>query len=191
MNDRDLTYPPRPAVFIHPQADVDPTAEVGDGTKIWACTGILYNTKIGKQVSVGRCSEIGHDSVIGDGTRIGYNVFLPNHSTVGEYVFIGPNVTFCDDRYPKVPRSWDKPYTALPPTIGDGAVIGAGCVILPGIKIGIGARIAAGSIVTKDVPNYCAVRGGPARFFDPPEAWNPLVQLVKETEDKIRSKATL
>lgn len=165
-------YPPRPTVFIHPSADIDPTVCIGDGSKIWACTGILHDAVLGRNVSIGRCSEVGHHTTIGDGTRIGYNVFLPNNSTVGKDVFIGPNVTFCDDKYPKIPRAWDKPYHAEPPTIGDGASIGAGVVVLPGITIGTGARIAAGSTVTKDVAPFTAVRGGPARYFEPPAAWD-------------------
>lgn len=164
-------YPPRPLTAVHPMAEVDPSVTLGEGVRIWACVGVLRDTIIGHHVSIGRCSEIGHSCVIGDGTRIGYNVFLPNGSKVGRNVFIGPNVTFCDDKWPKVPNLGDPPYTALPPTIGDGASIGAGCVILPGVTIGVGARVAAGAIVTKDVPNYCAVRGGPARYFEPPAAW--------------------
>lgn len=170
-------YPPRPFTFIHPSADIDPSVQIGSGSKIWRMVGILRDTIIGENVSIGGCSEVGHGSVIGDGTRIGYNVFLPNRSNVGRKVFIGPNVTFCDDRHPKVLEEWDEPYEALPPTIGDGAAIGAGVVVLPGITIGRGARVAAGAIVTKNVPDYTAVRGGPARFFVPPDKWNPLRQL--------------
>lgn len=164
-------YPPRPKTVIHKTADIDPTAEIGAECKIWRSVAILWNAQIGDRVSIGGCSEIGHHTTIGDGCRIGYNVFIPNNATIGRNVFIGPNVTFCDDKFPKVPQPWDEPYTALPPTVGDGASIGAGVVVLPGITIGRGARVAAGAIVTKDVPPYCAVRGGPARFFDAPEAW--------------------
>lgn len=165
-------YPPRPFHFIHPTAEVDPTVEVGEGVKVWANAGVLYHTKLGRHVSIGRGTEIGHDSVIGDGTRIGYGCFLPNGSTVGRDVFIGPSCVFCDDMHPRILRPWDKPYRAQPPVIEDGAAIGAGVTVLPGIHIGKGARIAAGSIVTKDVPDYTAVRGGPARYFEPPKEWD-------------------
>jgi acetyltransferase-like isoleucine patch superfamily enzyme len=165
-------YPPRPFHFIHQTAEVDPTVTVGEGVKVWANAGVLYNTVLGNDVSIGRCSEIGHDSVIGAGSRIGYNVFLPNGSQVGRKVFIGPNVTFCDDMHPRIRNPWEPPYHAQPPVIGDGAAIGAGVVVLPGIRIGKGAKIAAGSIVTKDVADYCAVRGGPARYFESPKEWN-------------------
>jgi len=171
MHPRDAIGP-----IIHPKADVDPSAKLGDLTRVWANAGVLADCVIGNAVSIGRGAEIGRGSTIGDGSRIGWNCFLPPNSRIGKYVFMGPGVVCTDDRHPIVPRPWDKPYTPMPPTIGDGAAIGAGVVILPGIKIGIGARVAAASIVTRDVPNYCAVRGGPARFFDPPEGWNPLAQ---------------
>lgn len=163
-----------PGPRIHPKADVDPTATIGAGSVVWANAGILAAVVIGTDVSIGRGAEIGRGTTIGDGSRIGWNCFLPPNSKVGKHVFMGPGVICTDDRHPKVNRVWDAPYEALPPTIGDDAAIGAGVVLLPGVKIGVGARVAAASIVTKDVPNYCAVRGSPARFFDPPEKWNPL-----------------
>ena len=166
------TYPPRPASFIHPTADIDPTVDIGDGCKIWANVGILREAVLGRYVSVGRLTEIGHNTTIGDGSRIGYNVFIPNNARIGKNVFIGPNVTFCDDKHPRVRNPWEKPYPAQPPVIEDGAAIGAGVVVLPGIHIGKGAKIAAGSIVTKDVADYTAVRGGPARYFESPKEWD-------------------
>jgi UDP-2-acetamido-3-amino-2,3-dideoxy-glucuronate N-acetyltransferase len=163
---------------IHPKADVDPTAVVGRGSVVWANAGILAGVVIGRDVSIGRGCEIGRGSVIGDGSRIGWNTFLPPNSVVGTHVFLGPNVVCTDDRHPKVNRPWDKPYDARPPVIKDGAAVGAGVLLMPGVVIGVGARVAAGSIVTKDVPNYTAVRGGPARFFDPPKEWDALQSVV-------------
>lgn len=164
---------------IHPTADVHPSARVSRGAVIWGNVGILADCVIGEDVSIGRGSEIGRGSVIGKGSRIGSGVFLPPHSKIGEYVFLGPHVVCTDDKFPKVQRVWDKAYTPLPPTIRDGAAIGAGVIILPGITIGIAARVAAGSIVTKDVPDYTAVRGGPARYLALPHdhEWNPLSQF--------------
>jgi maltose O-acetyltransferase len=98
---------------------------------------------------------------------------------VGKNVFMGPGVICTDDKHPKIHRPGEPPYRAQPPIIGDDAAIGAAVIILPGIKIGVGARVAAGSIVTKDVPNYTCVRGGPAKFVDLPmdHEWNPLKLL--------------
>ena len=160
--------------FIHPTADVHPDATVGALTKVWANVGILRDAVIGSGVSIGRGSEIGRGTKIGDRSRIGWNCFLPPNSVVGRAVFIGPGCTFTDDKHPRVPIEDGAPYDAKPPQIGDGAVIGAGCVILPGIVIGRGARIAAGSVVTKDVLDYVAVKGSPARPFQAPESWDAL-----------------
>ena len=85
-------------------------------------------------------------------------MFLPQRSYIGERVFIGPNVTFTDDRHPKVNVS----YHPEPPIVQDDVSIGAGAVILPGIKIGRGAMIGAGAVVTKDVPAEVVVLGNPA-----------------------------
>lgn len=165
-------YIAHPNVYAHPSADIAVNVTIGEGSKIWACAGILYGAVLGRNVSVGRCSEIGHGTTIGDGTRIGYNVFIPNNAVIGKNVFIGPSVTFCDDMHPRVRNAWEPPYHAQPPVIEDGAAIGAGVVVLPGIHIGKGAKIAAGSVVTKDVRDYGAVRGGPARYFEPPVGWD-------------------
>jgi acetyltransferase-like isoleucine patch superfamily enzyme len=167
------TFPPKPFQFIHPTAELDPTVEVGDGVTVWANAGILHHAVLGNNVSVGRCSEIGHHTTIGDGTRIGYNVFIPNNAKIGRDVFIGPSVTFCDDMHPRIRRTWEPPYHAQPPVIEDGAAVGAGVVVLPGIHIGKGAKIAAGSVVTKDVGDYVTVRGGKAAHpVDGPKEWN-------------------
>jgi acetyltransferase-like isoleucine patch superfamily enzyme len=92
--------------------------------------------------------------------RIQHGAFLPNRARIGDRVFIGPNATFTDDRYPEVnnPR-----YKAEPPIVEDDVAIGAGAVILPGVRIGRGALIGAGAVVTKDVPPSAVVVGNPAR----------------------------
>lgn len=164
---------------VHPKADVDPSATIGALTRVWANAGVLQNVVIGAGCSIGRGAEIGRGSRIGDRTRVGWNVFLPPNSDIGQSVFVGPGVIFTDDKHPKVPRPDEKPYVAQPPVVRDHAAIGAGAVIMPGVTIGVGARIAAGAVVTKDVPNYCSVKGAPARFFEPPAAWNPLTQIMQ------------
>jgi acetyltransferase-like isoleucine patch superfamily enzyme len=180
-------FPPRPPCRIHPTAEVDHTVKVGEDTVIWGCTAILHHVTIGANVSIGRCSEVGHNTVIGDNTRIGYNVFIPNNAVIGRDVFIGPNVTFCDDMHPRCRKPWEPPYHAQPPVIEDGAAIGAGVVVLPGIHIGKGAKVAAGSIVTKDVKDYGAVRGGPARYFEAPKAWDT-APLSDTTEEQYKAR---
>lgn len=144
------------STFVHP------TATIGGGSILWHFSLILADVRIGADVSVGSVVEIGARSTIGDRSRISRGVFLPNASIVGERVFIGPNVTFTDDRFPQVLEPGQS-YVAEPPVIEDGAMIGAGAVICPGVRIGRGALIAAGSIISTDVPPFTQMRGEPAR----------------------------
>jgi UDP-2-acetamido-3-amino-2,3-dideoxy-glucuronate N-acetyltransferase len=153
-------------------AFVDPTSRVGRDSRVWHFAIVLQHAIIGERCSIGSRAEIGRGTRVGNDSRIGSGVFLPPNTTVGERVFIGPNVVCCDDKLPRVAKPGDSPYKAEPPIIEDDAVIGAGAVILPGIRIGKGARVAAGAIVTKSVPDFAMVRNPhPARFRTMPEAW--------------------
>lgn len=128
---------------------IDPTAKIGKGTKVWHFAVILQDVVIGKNCNIGSGCEIGRGSVIGDNTRIGAHTFLPPNSIVGNNVFIAPKVGCCDDKYP---ISNNPEYKAQPPVICDNASIGLGAVLLPGVVVGMGAMIGAGSVVTKNVP---------------------------------------
>jgi acetyltransferase-like isoleucine patch superfamily enzyme len=139
---------------------IDKTATIGEGTKIWHFSILLAEVVVGRNCNIGSRVEIGHGSVIGDNTRISSGVFLPSNSQIGKNVFIAPNVTFTDDRYP---RANNPSYYAQPPILEDGCSVGAGSVVLPGVRIGAGALVGAGSIVTRDVPPKGHVRGEPAR----------------------------
>lgn len=114
----------------------------------------------GEDISVGAFSEVGPNVSIGDRTRIGAFAFIPAGVTIGKDCFIGPRVTFTNDKYPPSKgEGWDATF------VGDRAIIGAGAIILPGAHIGDCAFVAAGSVVTKDVCVGMAVKGNPARQF--------------------------
>lgn len=149
----------------HIEAFIDPSCVWGAGTIIWHYAIVLADVTIGRECNIGGHAEIGRGTTIGDRTRISSGVFLPSNSKIGNDVFIGPNVTCTDDRFPRTLKPGEH-YVAEPPTIEDHASIGAGAVLLPGIRIGKGARVAAGAIVTKDVPDGLAVRGLPAKRFE-------------------------
>lgn len=146
--------------MIDPTAQVHETVTVGEDCAIWGCAAVLSGTTLGAHVSIGRMSEIGRDCVIGEGTRIGYGVFMPNRTQVGRGVFIGPRVVLTDDKYPTPIKAFYKP---APPVIEDDASIGAGAVVLPGVRIGQGAMVGAGAVVTRDVAPWAVVYGNPAR----------------------------
>lgn len=159
-----------PSAKVHPLAFVDDTAEIGPDCVVWQFASVLKNVRLGKSVSIGAGSEIGIGSIIGGGSRISAQVFLPSNSVLGERVFLGPGARFADDRDP---RAGNFSYLAQPPTIDSGVSIGMGAIVIPpahdpsrefpGIHIGTGAMVAAGAIVTKDVPAHAHVRGEPAR----------------------------
>jgi acetyltransferase-like isoleucine patch superfamily enzyme len=141
-------------------AFVDTSVLASDRVRVWHFAVILRGVVLGDDVSVGSHAEIGARSIIGARTRIGKGVFLPSDSRVGCDVFIGPGTTFCDDKYPRANNS---DYHAQPPIIEDGASVGAGVVVLPGVRIGSGAMVGAGAVVTEDVEPGAVVYGNPAR----------------------------
>src|SRR3990167_8928728 len=126
-------------------------------SKIWGWATVL--SPLGKDCVVGSCAWIGKNVTMGNGVRIQHGVFIPHGTTIGHRVFIGPNVTLTDDRYPV---AGNVAYTAEPPILEDDCSIGAAAVILPGVRIGKGAMVGAGAVVTKDVPAYTTVVGVPA-----------------------------
>jgi UDP-2-acetamido-3-amino-2,3-dideoxy-glucuronate N-acetyltransferase len=156
----EMSNKPYPSVA---QCYIDRTAVVGARTKVWWYARVLQQVILGDDVSIGGGTEIGRGSYIGSRSRIGANCFLPPNTKIGERVFIGPNVTMCDDKRPKVPGPMDPPYVASPPVIGNDAVIGASVTILPGVIIGEYAFIGAGALVTKDVPAHAIWIGVPAK----------------------------
>jgi len=144
---------------IHKLADVA-TTEVGVGTRIWQFAVILPGAKIGAECNICAHVFIENDVVIGDRVTVKCGVQLWNGLRVGDDVFIGPNATFTNDKFP---RSRKVPAKFLETIIENGASIGAGAVILPGLTMGAGCLVAAGSVVTKNVAPKSLVRGNPAK----------------------------
>lgn len=147
--------------FIHTTADVQ-TNSIGAGTKIWQFCVVLKDAKIGANVNICSHCFIENDVVIGNDVTIKNGVYIFDGISLEDNSFIGPNVTFTND---KNPRSKVRP-SAYPRTlIKRGASIGGGAVILPGITIGENAMVGAGAVVTKDVPANSIVYGNPKTQF--------------------------
>jgi acetyltransferase-like isoleucine patch superfamily enzyme len=125
---------------------------------------IREKTNIGNNVSIGSATIIEGNCNIGDYCNLQSLVYIPTDTILGSHVFIGPNSVLTNDKYP--PNGGNN---LKGPTIEDYASIGANVTILPGIKIGSGALVAAGSVVTKDVPSHKLAIGAPARFKKLPE----------------------
>lgn len=133
---------------------------VGAGTRIWQFVIVLSGARIGSEVNICSHCFIENDVVIGDRVTVKNGVQLWDGLRVGDDVFIGPNVTFTNDR---LPRNGNRLFEPLPTVVEAKVSIGAAAVILPGLRIGAGAMIAAGSVVTRDVPAGKLVMGNPAR----------------------------
>ena len=146
--------------FVHPQGICE-SAAVGADPRIWAFAHVLPGARLGADCNICDHVLIENDVVLGDRVTVKSGVQLWDGIRVGDDVFIGPNATFANDRFP---RSKQYPEAFLETTIADGASIGAGAVILPGVRIGRSAMIGAGAVVTKDVPANAVVVGNPARI---------------------------
>lgn len=145
--------------FIHALADVHSTA-IGAGTRVWQFVVVLAGARIGKDCNICSHCLIENDVVIGDRVTVKSGVQLWDGLRVGDDVYIGPNVTFTNDKYP---RSRNPSFVPVPTWIEAGASIGGGAVLLPGVRVGASAIVGAGAVVTKDVPSGATVAGNPAR----------------------------
>lgn len=145
---------------IHPLADVE-SNDIGNGTRIWQFCVVLKGAKLGSNCNICAQVLIENDVVVGDNVTIKSGVQLWDGLRVESNVFIGPNVTFTNDPFP---RSKVYPETYLQTTIKEGASIGANATILPGVIVSEGAMVGAGAVVTKSVPPGAIVVGNPARI---------------------------
>jgi UDP-2-acetamido-3-amino-2,3-dideoxy-glucuronate N-acetyltransferase len=139
--------------YIIEDADIGENTIIRDYVNIFGC-------KIGKNCKIAAFVEIQKGVIIGNNCAIEAFVFIPSGVTIEDEVFIGPHVCFTND---KKPRAVNPGWKTIPTVVKKGVSIGAGSVILCGITIGEKAMVAAGSIVTKDVPPKTLVSGNPAK----------------------------
>jgi UDP-2-acetamido-3-amino-2,3-dideoxy-glucuronate N-acetyltransferase len=147
--------------MIHKLADVQ-SIKIGIDTKIWQYAVVLSDAIIGNNCNINCHTFIENKVIIGNNVTIKSGVYLWDGITIEDDVFVGPNVTFTNDKFPRskqYPEEYDETY------IETGASIGAGAIIMGGVRIGRYALIAAGSLVTKNVPPYAMVKGAPAKIY--------------------------
>jgi UDP-2-acetamido-3-amino-2,3-dideoxy-glucuronate N-acetyltransferase len=162
--------------MIHPLSDVQ-TKQIGLDTKIWQFSVVLSGAIIGSECNINAQVFIENDVKIGDRVTVKSGVQIWDGIEIEDDVFIGPNVTFTNDL---TPRSKHYPPKFTKTTIKKGSSIGANSTILPGVTVGYYAMIGAGSIITKDVPDFALVFGCPAKikgWVD--EKGNKMTQLNK------------
>ncbi len=145
---------------IHSSADVQ-TPNIGEGTNVWQFCVVLKGAVIGSNCNINCQVFIENEVSIGNNVTIKPGVQIWDGIIIEDNVFIGPNATFTNDKFP---RSKQYPDIFQSTRLKNGCSIGANATILGGITIGAYAIIAAGSVVTKDVPAYALVKGNPARI---------------------------
>lgn len=152
----------REEIFVHPSAEVSPKAQIGKGTKIWNNAQVREAAVIGEDCIIGKDVYIDTLVVIGNRVKVQNRVNVYHGVSVEDDVFLGPSMTFTNDLYP---RAFNQDWEVTRTTVSKGASIGANATIVCGITIGEYAFVAAGSVVTKDVPSYTLVGGNPARVL--------------------------
>lgn len=148
--------------FCHFSSFVDDGCEIGDGTKIWHFSHVQSGAKIGKNCSIGQNVNIGPGVIIGDNVKIQNNVSVYEGVVLEDDTFIGPSAVFTNVINPRsfVSRKHEYKQTI----VKRGASLGANCTIVCGSTIGEYSFVAAGAVVTRDVPPYALVSGVPAKF---------------------------
>ena len=155
--------------MIHPTAEIEVGAVIGAGTNVWHHCHIRTGARIGVECNLGYGVYIDAGVVVGNRCKLQNRVSVYRGVTIQDGVFVGPHVAFTNDKHPRAvtPDAHlisDSDWTAQPTLIREGASIGAGAVVLPGLTVGRWAMVAAGAVVTHDVPDYGLVMGNPARL---------------------------
>ncbi len=148
--------------FVHESSYIDDDVEIGSGTRIWHFCHIQKGARIGRNCSFGQNVNVSNNVRIGNGVKVQNNVSIYEGVELEDYVFCGPSMVFTNDltpraKYPKGAAGYNKTL------VKEGASIGANATVVCGHTIGKCAIIAAGAVVTKDVPDYALMVGLPAR----------------------------
>jgi acetyltransferase-like isoleucine patch superfamily enzyme len=159
----------RERVSIHPSADVSDAADIGEGTRVWHEAQVREGAVIGKECIVGKGVYIDASVRIGDRCKLQNGVFVFHGFNLEDGVFLGPGVMLLNDKTPRAINpdgtlKSDADWTASEGLVMNGASVGGGVVVLPGVTIGRFAMVGSGAVVTRDVPDHGLVYGNPARL---------------------------
>jgi acetyltransferase-like isoleucine patch superfamily enzyme len=155
------------SVRVADSADVDQTADIGDGSAVWHLAQVRENARLGRNCIIGRGAYVGPGVVLGDNCKLQNHALVYEPAILADGVFVGPAVVFTNDHFPRavspegdLKRADD--WHAVGVTCREGASIGARSVCVAPVTIGRWALVAAGAVVTRDVPDFALVAGVPA-----------------------------
>jgi UDP-2-acetamido-3-amino-2,3-dideoxy-glucuronate N-acetyltransferase len=166
--------------FAHESAYIDQGAEIGNNTKVWHFSHVMSKAKIGNNCNLGQNVLVANNVIIGDNCKIQNNVSLYEGVILEDYVFCGPSMVFTNVKTPRCeyPRNTSDDY--LKTIIKRGASIGANATIVCGITLHECAFVAAGAVVTKDVPAYAIVAGVPAKIIGWMSSYGDILEFNNE-----------
>ncbi|MCX7829468.1 MAG: acetyltransferase [Acidobacteria bacterium] len=148
--------------YAHNSAVIDEPCDIGEGTKIWHFSHVMKGAKIGRNCVFGQNCHIAENVIIGNGVKVQNNVSIYTGTTIEDYVFLGPSCVLTNVTNPRSEINRHSLYEKT--LIRRGASIGANATVVCGITIGRYAFIAAGSVVTKDIPDYGLIVGVPGKL---------------------------
>ncbi|NEQ52616.1 MAG: N-acetyltransferase [Leptolyngbya sp. SIO3F4] len=166
--------------FAHETACIDAGAQIGEGTKIWHFSHVMPKAKLGRNCSLGQNVYVANNVVIGDGCKIQNNVSLYEGVMLEDFVFCGPSMVFTNIKTPRCEYSRNTSDDYQQTVVKRGGSIGANATIVCGVTLHKYAFVAAGAVVTKDVPPFAMVAGVPAQIIGWMSAYGDVLEFNKE-----------
>ena len=149
--------------FVHPSSYIDRDVSVGDGTRVWHFSHVMSGARIGRNCNIGQNVFIGRNVTVGDNVKIQNNVSVYEGVTLEDDVFVGPSAVFTNVLTPRSAFPRNRPSDFQKTVVRRGATIGANATVMCGTTVGVCAFIGAGSVLTRDAPDYALMMGVPAR----------------------------
>jgi acetyltransferase-like isoleucine patch superfamily enzyme len=158
------------AASVHETAEVAASAEIGEGTRLWAGVQVREGARIGRECVLGKGVYIDVEVSVGDRAKLENYVSIFRGGSIGSGAFIGPHTCLLNDRFPRATRADGSlkgadDWTCTGVAVAEGASVGGGCTVLPGVTIGAYALIGAGTVVVRDIPAHALAVGNPARVI--------------------------
>ena len=175
-------------IQIHSTAVVDPGAKIGAFTSVWHFCHLEARAVIGENCNLGQNVYIGNDAAVGNACRIGNSVSIFSHVEIGDFVFCAPFMVFTHIAFPRA--AVNRRATFHKTQVGNGASLGANSTVVPGVTIGMGTFLAAGSTLTRDTKNWALMVGSPARQVGWVSAYGEKIPLPLKGEGTWRCSHT-